>query len=114
MYSGNINSLDFWKQLKTYVKYEYKNSIQSSDLSFAYRPENKKFDYDDVIDAIIYSYICYLCYEYLTPKKTSEQGSKSNVQHRMTRDRQGNLIMQKVRIFAPDGTTHINDNDYER
>jgi hypothetical protein len=96
MYGDNINCEEFWNQLKTYVKFEYKSNNNSSTMStyYSYKIENPRFDYDDVIDAVLYSYICWNSYEYLTPKKINDlETQEKNKEFEYIRDSNGTMIL---------------------
>jgi hypothetical protein len=64
--SSKINLLDFWIQLKTFVR-------KQTLTGYKYEPENKKIHYDDVIDAAVYSKINADIHAHLPIKQVTAQ-----------------------------------------
>jgi hypothetical protein len=62
LYRDRIEIAIFYEQLKTFVR---KKTIQN----IAYGPQNDRFHRDDVIDAVLYSYIASECYSTLPPSR---------------------------------------------
>lgn len=95
LHGENINVEEFWHQLKTYVKFDYRPSASNTMATYsAYKVENPRYDFDDVIDAILYSSICFNSYEYLECKLegTTELNKRGN----MIYIRDGNGTMKLV------------------
>lgn len=89
VYADNIWIEEFFVQLKTYVR----KVTQAGNESF--KVENAKYYYDDVIDAVTYSYICGQSYTHLTPQKTDEV-KRNKTKYRYMYDDNYNLVLQKV------------------
>lgn len=98
MYGEGVQCDEFWHQLQTYTKFEYKANSSSSTMNtyFAYKVENPKFDYDDVIDAVLYSYICWLSYDYLEPKKRETEDGKRRKVLKQVRNANGEIELVDV------------------
>ena len=75
-------------QLKTYVR-----KITPSGKE-TFKVENSKYYYDDVIDAIVYAYICGDSFTHLTPMGAEER-KKKKVGYRYSYDHEYNLILEK-------------------
>lgn len=73
VYAANIEVEDLFIQLKTFVK----KTTPGGDTSF--KVNDPKTSYDDVIDAIIYAYICSQAYEHLTPMQRNDANRKRTV-----------------------------------
>ncbi len=92
LYGDVINCGEFWEQLKTYVKFEYRNSNSNTMSTYsAYKVENPRYDYDDVIDAVLYAHICFSSYEYLTAKKEGTGENEKRGKMIQIRDKYGSL-----------------------
>lgn len=61
----NIDSLEFWIQLKTFVR-------KQTSTGYKYEPQNKKIHYDDEIDATVYAYINASVHSHLPISKRDE------------------------------------------
>tara|TARA_Y100000593_G_scaffold95052_1_gene198871 strand:+ start:3808 stop:6045 length:2238 start_codon:yes stop_codon:yes gene_type:complete len=88
-YAENVFCEDFWIQLKTYVRKRTKSGIES------FKVENAKYYYDDVIDAVIYAYICAQSYAHFEPYKMNESRDKK-VKYRYIRDKNYNLKLKRI------------------
>lgn len=65
--SDKIDSIEFWVQMKTFVKKE-------TTTGWKYEPEVKKIHYDDEIDSEVYASICVDCHEH-RPVRELEQSA---------------------------------------
>ena len=72
-YIDNIFIEEYFLQLKTFTR----KTTEAGNETF--KVENAKYYYDDVIDAIVYSYICAGCYAHMTPVDISVQEKKRKV-----------------------------------
>jgi len=88
-YGENVYCEDFWIQLKTFVRKRTKTGIES------FKVENAKYYYDDVIDAVVYAYICAQSYAHHEPYKIKE-GRDKKVKYRYIRDKNYNLILKRM------------------
>lgn len=68
-YADKIDDIEFWIQLKTFVK-------KQTATGFKYEPENKKIHYDDKIDAKVYSKINADSYSHHPIKYITQQDSE--------------------------------------
>lgn len=109
-YSDSIHAEIFWKQLSTYIRFEYKSGVAGNpNVYYAYKPENKRYDYDDVIDAVLYAYICRVCYEFLTPTVndgTETESVKRNGRSVVIRNSAGQLV--KVAVNSREHKAYMN------
>ncbi len=88
VYYENLYIEELFLQLKTYVR-----KITPSGKE-TFKVENSKYYYDDVIDAIVYAYICGDSFTHLTPMGDEER-KKKKVGYRYTYDGEYNLILEK-------------------
>lgn len=89
VYGKNIFIEDFFIQLKTYVRKTSREGHES------FKVENAKYYYDDVIDAVAYSYICAQSFAHLNPVEP-EANKARKVKHRYYYDDNFNLQIKKV------------------
>lgn len=91
VYGENIFIEEFWIQLKTYVR------KMSSSGNESFKIENSKYYYDDVIDAVVYSYICGQSFSHLTPIEPEAKRARK-VKYRYSYDGNFNLQLKKVLV----------------
>ena len=86
--ASNIDSLEFWIQLKTFVRKE-------TGTGYKYEPSNKKIHYDDLIDATVYSKINADCHEHLPVLKvdSAQVESRERNKKRYFYDSNYNLVL---------------------
>ena len=58
--------------------------------------DDKRKHHDDVLFAIVFAYICSLCYEHLDPKELNSENQKYRKSYPLTRDASGNLTRKPV------------------
>ena len=76
----------FFNQLKTFTCKQKGNGE-------TWEPMDKRYNRDDTLFALVYSYLCAECYSRKNPEELEgPTASKNNIaEHKLTRDRQGNL-----------------------
>lgn len=70
--ANQIDSIEFWVQLKTFVKKETRTG-------FTYEPENKKIHWDDEIDSEVYASIACDCYSRRTIRYMEDADYRTEV-----------------------------------
>ncbi len=90
VYAPNIWIEEFFVQLKTYVR----KVTAAGNESF--KVENAKYYYDDIIDAVTYSYICGQSFSHLEPYEKDKRKAKKT-KYRYAYDDSFNLTLKKVR-----------------
>lgn len=79
----------FFEQLKTFVR-------KKTTQNIAYGPQNDRFHRDDVIDAVLYSYIAFLCYENTIPVRLGTNiNVKKKLKMRYTMGANYQLVLEK-------------------
>ena len=91
VYGENIFIEDFWIQLKTFVR-KISNAGHET-----FKINNKKYDHDDVIDSVVYAYICACSFAHLTPIEENEVNIKK-VKYKYEYDGNFNLVLKKVLV----------------
>ena len=91
VYGDNIFIDDFWIQLKTFVR-----KVTSSGNE-TFRVENPKYYHDDVIDSVVYAYICGQSFAHLTPLEP-DVTTKKKVKNKYAYDDNFNLVFKKSMI----------------
>jgi hypothetical protein len=89
-FANSIHCETLFIQLKTFVEKESKLSAKVS-----WKPESR-YDFDDAIDAVIYSYMCARCFKYM-PKKMSEE-QEAKVQVKFVQDASTGYKIRRARI----------------
>ena len=59
--------------------------------------DDKRKHHDDVLFAIVFAYICSLCYEHFEPTELTSEAQKYKQQYKLTRDANGNLTRKYVK-----------------
>ena len=91
VYGKNIFIEDFWAQIKTFVRKVTPSGMET------FKVKNRKYDFDDVLDSIVYAYICASCYSHLTPIEESSVKVRK-VKMRYKYDSNFNLHLTKVLV----------------
>jgi len=81
----------FFIQLRTFVC-----TITDSGNETWGTADKRKY-HDDVLFAVVFSYICSLSYSHLIPKEIKSEADKYIVRHELYRDHNGNLSRREVR-----------------
>jgi hypothetical protein len=87
-FGNQIDIEELWIQLKTFVR---KTTSAGNEV---FKVENAKFYHDDVIDAVVYSYICAQSFAHLTPVNTTDSKKKKYI-HRYELDENYNLSLNR-------------------
>lgn len=91
-YGMNINVPWFWEQLKTFVEKDLKGS--TSHRQTRYQVDDLKYNYDDVIFSITFSYINSLCYARYTPENIKQVDGESKTFKRYMQCKETNYRMR--------------------
>lgn len=91
VYGNNIFIDEFWIQLKTFVRKMTPSGTET------FKIENPKYYYDDVIDSVVYAYICGQSFAHLTPLEP-DQSTAKKVKYRYSYDDDFNLVLKKTLI----------------
>lgn len=91
LHLDSIHCDRFYEQLKTYVR-------KTTSQSVKWEAQNSKFHKDDIIDAVIYAYICAKSHKNLKPVCQTESSS-AKYKHRYVYGPNG-LELKKVRVNA--------------
>jgi hypothetical protein len=83
---------EIFKQLRTFVCTITANGNETWGVS------DKKKYHDDVLYAIVFAYICHLCYEHKPPYEIKEEADKFVMRSRQFRDSNGELYRQDVLV----------------
>lgn len=92
VYKERINCREYFVQLKTFVKKKTKEG------HVKYEPENKRFYYDDVLDAVTYSYINAGCYSNLPPRFNGEESTARRVINKLVMDK-NTWTLKRVKMY---------------
>lgn len=91
-YGMNVNVPWFWEQLKTFVEKDLKGS--TSHRQTRYQVDDLKYNYDDVIFSITFSYINSLCYARYTPENIKQVDGESKTFKRYMQCKETNYRMR--------------------
>src|SRR3990167_4941214 len=77
VYGSNIWIDEFYKQLVHFIEKDIKSP--SGGAMIRYQADNPRFHRDDVIFAVVYSYICSLCYADYKPEEIDVNASENKI-----------------------------------
>ena len=88
-YPENIQIAEFWIQMKTYVQ-----KVNEKTGSTKYERLNTSYK-DDLVDAVVYSYICAKCFAKNPPMDMSAEPKAKKKKVRYVMDSSFNLVLSK-------------------
>lgn len=91
LYGNNFYFPVIYDQLRTFVCTVNEKGNKSWGVT-----DTRKYD-DDVLFALVFSYICALSYSHRTPYDVNSESVKPKVRYKVKRDRDGKLYRQQVR-----------------
>lgn len=91
LYRGNIWFVKFWEQLKTWVRHTNTNGNDT------FKPSDIEFNRDDVIDAMLYAYLCKQCYLHKNPDNGKVEESGKRVKQKLGYDGEWNVVLIPTR-----------------
>ena len=91
MHQEKIDCDIFWHQLKTFTR------RTRPDGQTVYNVADARFYYDDIIDAVNYSYICWLAHSHILPFEKTENSGKRHVKRYIcNKDTNWNTVLTDV------------------
>lgn len=91
LHINNIWIYEFFVQLKTFVRKETTTNLDN------FKVDDAKINFDDLIDAITYAYICGQTFQHISPKDTSNTSIKRKVM-RYAYDDNYNMVLEEKLI----------------
>ena len=100
-YSSNIDIPWLWEQLKTFVEKDLRS--QTSHRQTRYQASDARYDYDDCIFAITFSYINAVAHAKYEPKMMKGDGESKEVEVRYVMNKATNYRMKLARVDKKTG-----------
>lgn len=100
-YGDRIDVPWFWEQLKTFVEKDLKS--QSSHRQTRYQAADSRYDYDDSIFSIVFSYINALCHARHTPENTKSSEKEAKIITRYIQSKETNYRKRLARVDEKTG-----------
>jgi hypothetical protein len=100
-YGDRLDVPWFWEQLKTFVEKDLKS--QSSHRQTRYQAADSRYDYDDSIFSIVFSYINALCHARHTPENTKSSEKEAKIITRFVQSKETNYRKRLARVDEKTG-----------
>jgi hypothetical protein len=100
-YSDNIDVPWFWEQMKTFVEKDLKS--QNSHRQTRYQAADTRYDYDDAIFAITFSYINALAHARYEPENMKIRDTEHNVIIKFVQSKETNFKIKRARVDKATG-----------
>ena len=100
-YADRIDVPWFWEQLKTFVEKDLKS--QTSHRQTRYQAADPRYDYDDSIFSIVFSYINAVAHAKYEPENIKNIDQQKNVTVRYVQSKETNYRMKLARVDSKTG-----------